>query len=107
MAVTPKTVVTTDNNSGRGKRSGIPVHYVKVGKGNRKGTAALIGGRLVDHLGHKTLGDFHIFLKTKVNKKDRELNVQATNVVFRTGKSERWQVLTLQGFRKRFPQIKI
>lgn len=107
MAVTPKTVVTVDNNSGRGKRSGIPVHYVKVGKGNRKGTAKLIGGQLYDHLGHKTLGDFHIVLSTFVNKKPKTVNLEAGHVVFTTGKSDRWQVMTLQGFRKRFPNVKV
>ena len=107
MAVSTKSIRTLDMNSGSPsgphKRN---VHYIKVGKGNRKGTAETIGGQLYDHLGHKT-GDFHIVLKTRVNGKDKTINVTADDVVFRTETSKRWQVITKAGFKKRFPEARI
>lgn len=106
MAVQFKHVSTKDLNSGRGGCPKREVHYIKVNKGNRKGTAAAIGGQLIDHLGHR-VGDFHIVLTTKVNGKQRDINVSANDVVFRTGTSNRYQVMTVKGFRKRFPDVKI
>lgn len=41
----------------------------------------------------------------KINTLDN--NVEAGDVVFQTGTSNRWQVLTLKGFRKRFPNAQI
>jgi hypothetical protein len=107
MAVVFKGTTTKDLNSGKGGAPKREIHYIKVGKMNRKGVAAAIGGTLVDHLGHKTAGDFHISLVTKVNGKERALNVTADDVVFRTGTSNRWQVITKAGFKKRFPDVKI
>lgn len=106
MAVSTKTLYTADTNSGLAGRPMRAVHYVKVGKGNRKGTATLIGGVLKEHLGKKE-GDFHIVLDTKVNGKEKTLKLHAGDVVFKTDSSNRWQVLTLKGFRKRFPETRI
>lgn len=77
------------------------VHYIKVNKANKKGAAAAFGGTLYLHDGHPT-GDFHIDLVTKVNDKPRTLNVETGDFVFRTGESNRWQVLSTAGFNKRF-----
>jgi len=107
MAVSLKNVTTKDKNSGGKGTPKREVHYIKVGKGNRKGVAQLIGGALVDHLGHRTAGDFHILLVTKVNGKEKSLHVTADDVVFKTGTSDRWQVITKAGFKKRFPDVKI
>ena len=106
MAVSTKTIKTKDLNSGRGGQPKREVHYIKVGKGNRKGTAETIGGELFDHLGHKA-GDFHIVLKTRINGKEQSVKITAGDVVFRTGTSKRWQVITLKGFKRRFPEAKI
>ncbi len=106
MAVSTKTIETKDIRSGR---SGLPtreVHYIKIGKGNRKGAAAAIGGELFDHLGARE-GDFHIVLVTKVNGRVRTLRVKEGDVVFRTDFHKRWQVITKAGFKKRFPESKI
>jgi hypothetical protein len=105
MAVKTKTIRTLDKNSGS-KPHVRTVHYIKLGKHNRKGTAEAIGGMLVDHLG-APVGDFHIQLTTKVNRKERTLSLEAGDIVFRTNASKRWQVLTKKGFKKRFPLAKL
>ena len=107
MAVTPKTAITADRNSGSVGAPQRFVHYIKLGKGNRKGTAQTIGGTLYDHLGNKTAGDFHIVLVTKINNVVKTVNLEAGDVVFRTGTSKRWQVITLKGFKRRFPELRV
>jgi len=107
MAVSLKTITTKDKNSGRGGSPKREVHFTKVGKGNRKGVAQLIGGTLVDHYGHRSGSDFHINLVTKVNGKEKCINVTSDDVVFKTGTSDRWQVITKAGFNKRFPEAKV
>lgn len=106
MATAFKTITTPDTNSGRGGKPKREVHYAKVGKTNRVKIAKEIGGTLVDHLGHPT-GDFHIELQTKVNGKVKDLSLEKNDVVFRTGTSNRWQVITLKGFNRRFPLAKL
>ena len=103
MAVQAKTIRTPDRNSGRAGTPNREVHYIKILKGNRKGAAAAIGGALHDHYDN----NFHIILCTKVNGKEQTLSLTAGDVVFRTGESNRWQVLTRKGFNKRFPLAKI
>lgn len=107
MAVTIKKITTVDTRSGRAGTPERVVNYIKLGKGNRKGTAAAVDGVLYDHVGNKNLGDFHINMVTVVNKKDKTLVLQAGDVVFKTGTSDRWQAMTLAGFRKRFPEARI
>lgn len=107
MAVTVKKITTIDTRSGRAGTPERDVHYIKVGKGNRKGTAEAVGGQLYDHVGNKSLGDFHINLVTTVNKKTKTIILQAGDVVFKTGTSDRWQAISLKGFRKRFPEARI
>lgn len=107
MAVSTRTIFTQDNNSGRKGTPCREVHYIKVRQNNRKGSAACIGGTLVDHLNHRSGLDFHINLVTRVNSEYRMLKIWPGDVVFRTGDSNRWQVMSLRGFRKRFPNAKI
>lgn len=106
MAVSTKTILTLDMNSGAKKAHNRNVHYIKVFKNNRKGTAAAVGGELHDHLGAKN-GDFHISLVTKVNGKFKTVQLNKGDVVFQTEDSNRWQVMTLKGFQKRFPEAKV
>ena len=106
MATILKTITTKDTNSGGKGTPKREVHFVKVGKTNREKVAKLIGGTLVDHLGHDT-GDFHINLTTKVNGKEKTLNLEKNDIVFTTGTSSRWQVITLKGFNRRFPDAKV
>lgn len=105
MAVSLKSISTLDMNSGTSAHE-REVHYIKIGKGNRKGAAILIDGKLYDHLGKRD-GDFHIVLVTKVNGKVKTLNIKADDFVFRTNDSERWQVITKAGFKKRFPKARV
>jgi hypothetical protein len=106
MATTFKTITTKDLNSGAKGTPSRQVHFAKVGKMNRTKVAQEIGGTLVDHLGHPT-GDFHINLTTRVNGKERTLSLEKDHVVFRTGTSKRWQVITKTGFNRRFPDAKL
>lgn len=106
MATAFKTITTKDTNSGGKGTPKREVHFAKIGKVNRKKIAQEIGGVLVDHLGHP-VGDFHIQLETKVNGKVKDLSLEKNDVVFRTGTSKRWQVITLKGFNRRFPDAKI
>ena len=103
MAVTVKEIRTNDTRSGKAGAPIRTVNYIKILKGNRKGAAAACGGQLYDHAD----GSFHINLVTKVNGKVKTLTVGVGDVVFRTGTSNRWQVITKKGFQKRFPQSKI
>ena len=105
MATALKTISTLDLNSGSGPRK-REVHYLRVGKLNRKKIASIIGGELYDHLGHTT-GDFHIVLVTKVNGKVKTINLEKNDVVFQTGTSNRWQAMSSRAFKKRFPEAKI
>lgn len=91
----------------------LDVFYKAVNKSNRKGVTAAIqefgDAKLVDHEGHKT-GDFHIAIRTKVNGKPRVVNAAAGDVVFYTlsdgRRTVRWQVLSKEQFKKRFPTAK-
>lgn len=102
MAVKIKSLITKDKFS-RTKSS--VVHYIKVNKSNKKGSAEAIGGQLYDHPGHAT-GDFHIVFVTRVNGKQTTLNVEAGDIVFRTNDNKRWQVGTAESLKKRFPTAK-
>ena len=79
-------------------RRNIVVHSISVNNSNKKGAAAAIGGELVTNPD----GSWHIVLNTKVNGRKTKYLVFAGQIVFRTGTSNRWQVLGKQGFNKRF-----
>lgn len=105
MAAKIKTISTLDINSGRGSRR-REVHFIRVGKTNRKAVAQTIAGELYDHEGHTT-GDFHIVLVTKVNGKEKTLNLEKDDIVFQTGTSNRWQAMSKRAFKKRFPEVTV
>lgn len=98
MAVQIRSLATKDKFS-KAKKSMI--HYIKVNKGNKKGAAEAIGGQLINHPGHKT-GDFHIVLVTVVNGKEKLLEIETGDIVFRTNANKRWQVGTVESLKKRF-----
>lgn len=76
----------------------VDLTYIRVNKSNKKGAAEAFGGQLYPHED----GSFHIVLITKVNGKPKTIDVQPGDYVFATGTSNRWQVLNLEGFNKRF-----
>lgn len=104
MAVQIKTVRTKDMNSGSpsGPRK-RDVHYIKINKGNRKGANDHFGGKLVV----RSNGVWWIELDTKRNGKPVTIEVKSGDIVFRTDKLNRWQVMSARGFKKRFPEAKI
>lgn len=102
MAVQIKSVRAHDKFS---STSTSLIHYIKVGKGNKKGAAEAIGGKLVEHKNHAT-GDFHIVLETTVNGKPKQLNLEAGDIVFRVNDNKRWQAGTRESLKKRFPTAK-
>jgi hypothetical protein len=99
MAVAVKQIKTLDTNSGRGART-RDVHFIKVTKVNRKGAAEAVGGEY-------SPGDETLSLVTKVNGKQKTLQVGPGEVIFRTDLNTRWQVMTKRGFNRRFPDANI
>lgn len=91
----------------------LDVFFKLVNKSNRKGVTENINksgteAKLYDHDAHTT-GDFHIVMLTKVNREPRSVNVEAGDVVFYTlsdrRRTLRWQVLSKEAFKKRFPRL--
>lgn len=102
MAVKVKSLITKDKRS---PQPSSTIHYIKVNKSNKKGAAEAIGGKLLEHFGHRN-GDFHILLPTISNKKKTTTHVEAGMVVFRTNDSKTWQALWPEALKKRFPDAK-
>lgn len=102
MAVAAKHGRSKDKSNGRT----VDVHYVTVTKGNRKGAAEHFGGKLIVDGRHSN--DWYIELVTStVGGDPRVFEVIQGDIVFRTGKNKRWQVLQRVDFKKRFPQVKL
>lgn len=102
MAVKIKSLIAKDKFSSAKKTT---VHYIKVNKTNKKGSSEAIGGKLLEHFGHKA-GDFHILLPTTISGKKVTVHVEAGHIVFRTNDNKRWQVGTAESLKKRFPDAK-